>query len=126
MKKITLLFTLLMLVGCSSEKTEPELRKSSAAIDGKTAAAWCYEEITTKTDAKFECYTTQELNVNDSTKSQFSYLITTWHSNSGYPVRTEWNCGISFNKAGDATTIYPKSSITYVNAERICVVEGRR
>ena len=124
MKKLLSLVMLLALVGCSKNTVDPKSKVK--IIEGKNAVEWCYEEITTKTDIKVEHWMTQDLKSNEEEKSQFNYLITTWHSNSGYPVRTEWNCDISFAEKGTNETVYPKSAITYINVERLCVIEGRR
>lgn len=124
MKKLLLsLVMLLALAGCSKSTNDI---KAKVKVEGKNAVEWCYEEITTKTNIQIEHWMTQDLKSNEEEKSQFNYLITTWHSNSGYPVRTEWNCDISFAEKGTNETIYPKSAITYINVERLCVIEGRR
>jgi len=123
MKKLLSLVMLMSLVGCSKNTNDPEIK--SKKVEGKNAVEWCYEEITTKTDIQVEHWTTQDLNSSEE-KSQFNYLITTWHTSSNYPIRIEWNCNISFNEEGTNETIYPKSAITYINVERLCVIEGRR
>lgn len=122
MKKMLSLVMLLALVSCSKNTVDPKIK----VVDGKNAAEWCYEEIKTKTDANIEHWTTQDLKSNEETKTQFNYLITTWHSNSGYPVRIEWDCNVSFSGEGTNETVYPKSAITYINVERLCVIEGRK
>ena len=94
---------LMSLIACSNETTNPDLVK------------YCYDEIVKKGYDNIDCWTWQELEVKDST-AQNNYLITTWHKNSGYPIRSEWNCGIT----------YARNQITYINVERISYIECRK
>ena len=103
MKKISLLIIATALIGCSNETTKPDL------------VGYCYDEIVKKGYDNIDCWAWQELKVKDST-AQNNYLITTWHKNSGYPIRSEWNCGIT----------YARKQITYINVERISYIECRK
>lgn len=118
MKKMLSLVMLMSLVGCSNIN-DPKSNNE------KNAAEWCYEKIKEESKINIEHWTTQDLNSNEE-KSQFNYLITTWYTSSGYPVRIEWNCDISFNSKGTNETIYPKSAIKEISVKRLCVIEGRR
>ena len=102
MKKISLLLIATALIGCSNE-TKNDLVK------------YCYDEIVNKGYDNIDSWTWQELNVKDSV-AENNYLITTWHKNSGYPIRSEWNCGIT----------YARNQITYINVERISYIECRK